>query len=235
MMVHIQLENLEKEYQKKLRERMLTRETIYNLAYSVSKKYHQQKRVLLRLAVIAVFMTLGMALTGIWNSDVSGGNQKVFLISCAVALALELLIFIGVYWIAVTRVPRQFALCLNEGYPELTTILGYEAIRKGDLEELYYLQRYSFSLYIEDVFDLKDSRDIVVTGFAHGLINRSRSVYLVRGKGSLKKEKAAIVSGIEIDSGKSVAQAADCYVALRILNGKEIDPKAGMYLVAEHF
>lgn len=234
MIIHIRLENLPKEYQEKLRSRKLTQQTICSLAHSVSKKYRQQKRVLLRIAAVSFPAILVMALMGIFSPAASKGNRSVIIFSCFAAWVMIQVILIGIYQIAVARVPRQFVRCLRQGYPELAMVYGYETIRNGYLEASSSFRKYPFFMCIEDVMEIRNSSDMVVVGFAHGLINRNQSVFLLPREGDGKEKKAAIVSGIEIGPGQPAVRALDCHAALRIRDGKEMNLCAGMCLVADH-
>lgn len=233
--MRIRLDNLPKEYQKKLRERTLTQETIYSLACSISQKYRQQKRLLIRVAILLVILTLVMAAASWISPAAARGNRLVILASCGAALILELMILAAMYYIAFTRVPRQFIRCLAKGYPELTSFYSYEAILSGQLEASGQSRQLPFSLYIEDVFHLRDSHDIIVSGFAHGLITRSQSVSIIDPKDPAKGKYAAIVTRIETGPGQPARQAADCHAALRLQNGQDFPISPGMYLYRDNF
>ena len=233
--MRIRLDNLPKEYQKKLCERTLTQETIYSLTFSISQKYRKQKQLLIRVAILRVILTLVMAAASFISPAAARGNRIVILGSCAVALILELLIIAGIYYIAVTRVPRQFSRCLAKGYPELTSFYSYEAILSGQLEASGQSRQLPFSLYIEDVFHLDDSHDVIVSGFAHGLITRNQSVYIIDPKDPAKGKYAAIVTQIETGPGQPAQQAADCPSALRLQNGQDFPICPGMYLYRDNF
>lgn len=234
MSLHIRLDNLPKEYQEKLRSRKMTQKSICSLAHAVSKKYRQQKRALLRIAAASFPVVFGMALLGIFSPTASEGNRSVMLFSCFTAWVFLQVLLAGIYQIAVTRVPRQFERCLKQGYPELTMVYGYETIRKGFPEESGSARQYPFFMYIEDVMELRNSGDVVVVGFAHGLINRNQSVFLLSPKGTEKEKQAAIVSGIETGPGQPAVRALDCHAALRIRDGKKMNLCAGMCLAADH-
>lgn len=231
--MRIRLDNLPKEYQKKLCERTLTRETIHHLACSVSQKYKKQKQALWRVSVVLVILTLLMAAASCVSPAAARGNRMVILASCGAALILELLIIAGIYYIAVTRVPRQFTRCLARGYPELVTVYSYDAIIDGSLAASSLQDQLPFSLYIEDIFRLRDSHDVVVSGFAHGLISRNQSVYIIDRNDPARGKHAAIVTQIETGPGQPARQAADCPAALRLQNGQDVPIRTGMYLYRE--
>lgn len=230
MGIHLHLDNLPIQYQKKLRNHELTQETIASLASSISRKYMLQKRTWKRLIVIFSFIPLILAVLGLFGRSSSDADPTIFVLSCIVALLIELLIFVIIYFIAVARIPRQFARCLKKGYPELEMIYGYEVIVDGRLGNSLSSHHLPFSLCIEEVFELNNSNDIVVTGFSHGLIHRNQSVYVTCKNISPKNRKALIVSGIETAPNTSSTEAADCHVALMLKNGKSIPLYPGMYL-----
>lgn len=229
MGIRIHLDHLPIQYQNKLKSRQLSKETIESLATSVSEKYLRQKKLLKRIAVWFSFLPLILALLGLFGASSANVNNHVFLLSCMFALLLEWVLLIAIYYLAVTRVPRQFSRCLKKGYPELEMTYGYEVIVDGSLVNPFFSHQLPFSLYIENVLELNDCHDVVITGFAHGLIRRNTSVYITNRKNPPKKQPAFIVTGIEIASGIPALEAADCPVALRIKDGKTLPVCSGMY------
>lgn len=230
MGIRLHLDNLPSQYQKKLKSRGLTKETIDSLASSISHKYVLQKNTLKRTATVFSFIPFFLALLGLFGTSGTGADMTVFILSCMFALVMELVIFVGIYFIAVTRVPRQFSRCLKTGYPELEMIYGYEAITDGSLITPHHSRQFSFYLYVENVLDLKDCNYIVVTGFAHGLIQRNHSVCIACGSDPSPHHDALMVTGIETASGTPSAEASDCPAALRLKNGKSASVRPGMYL-----
>lgn len=231
--MRIHLDNLPKEYQKKLCERTLTQETIHSLACSVSQKYRQQKQVLFRVSIILVILTLLMAAVSYISPAAARGNRMVILASCGATLILELLILASIYYIAVARVPRQFNRCLSKGYPEFAAVYSYDAILSGNLILSSSQTQLPFSFYIEDIFRLRDNHDLVVTGYVHGLIIRNQSVYIINLNDPSEGKYTAIVTQIETGPGQPAHQAADCPAALRLQNGQNLPIHTGMYLYRE--
>lgn len=228
MIAKIRLESLSKEYRKKLSERKLTQETIHELAVSISRKYLLQRRLIIIIAVISAVLSCLMALLGISSPSAARGNRTVILFSCAIAFLLELFLLFFLYFAAVTRIPRQFSRCLKKGYPELSNVYGYEILLSGILADASH--QAPFSLIVENTIPLQNSRDIVVTGFAHGLIRKNCSVYISGKAGSGEELKTTLVTGIETAPAVSVREASDCPVALRLQNGKDLSLQPGMYL-----
>lgn len=226
----IHLDNLPVQYQKKLKNRELTKETIDSLASSVCRKYLLQKKRLKRVAILFSFLPLLMAILGLFGISTSDVNINVFLISCIFVLFLEWTLFIAIYYIAVTRVPRQFARCLRKGYPELEMTHGYELILNGSLANSFHSHQLPFSLYIENVLELKGCNDVVVTGFSHGFIRRNYSVYVNFKNDPPQIQNTFIVTRIEISPGVPALEATDCPVALRIKDGKSLPIRSGMYV-----
>ena len=232
-MARIYIESLEEEYRKKLCERKLTRETIDSLAGSISKKYLLQRRALKRVAVLLAVVTILMAAMSFFSPAARSGNMGAIVFSFAFVIVLEILILAGTYYVIVTRVPRQFSQCLQKGYPELMMEYGYEQILSGSLAERQGTRQLPLSLRIEDTFKLKNSEDIVVVGFVHGLIERGNPVMIVDRNDPSKEPAVAVVRAIEKADRKAVAQAADCNVALRIQKGAQLGLVPGMYLYRE--
>lgn len=230
MRMRIYIESLNAEYREKLRARKLTRETIDSLASTVSRKYQQKKQAFKKVTVFMIAATILMILMTLLSLNALGGSMKAITFSFAVVAVMEILILAAVYYGVVTRVPRQFAQCLRKGYPELEMEYGYEQIIGGSLADKKNPQRFDFSLEIEDVFHLKNSEDLVVVGFAHGLIARGNSVFILNKDASSQKRTGAVVSAIEKGNGESARQAADCKVALKIQKGAELALTPGMHL-----
>lgn len=234
MCAKIYLQTLSKEYRNKLCQGTLAKGSVNSLAVSISRNYQQQKHRLLLAAAICVILTIAMAVLGCLSPASPSGNQPVFLQACAFVLFFELILFPSIYYLIVTRIPRQFARCLEKGYPELAMTYGYESIISGALVQPFSSLQLPFSLYIEDTFELRNSRDMVVTGFAHGLIKKGFSVYLIDKEDPSRKRKVSIVTRIETSPDISVSEAADCHVALRLQNGKDLAPIPGMYLYRQN-
>lgn len=228
MVIKLHLDSLSKEYQKKLSERKLTYETIFELAVSISKKYLLQKRLIIRIGLISAVMICAMAVMGICSPSASRANPAIILLSCAAAYFLELCVLFFLYFAAVTRIPRQFSNCLKKGYPELSMSLGYEAIVSGSLSSSSC--QLPFSLMIEDIFNLQGCNDVVVTGFVHGLIRKNCSVHVLNRHASPSVHLVSIVTAIETAPGASAYEAADCRAALRLQDGKDLNLQQGMYL-----
>jgi len=232
-MATIYLENLPEEYRRKLCARELSRETIDRLAVSVNEKYLLRKRTFGRVAVGLLVLTILMAVLTLFAPAARRGNMAVEMGAFGFTLLVEIPILAAVYFLAVTRVPRQFAKCLKKGYPELEIEYGYEQICSGSFANGRGARSPSFSMQIEDVFPLKGSADIVAVGFAHGLIVRGNSAFTAGGDDPSEKRGCVIVSAVEKADGKPAVQAADCRVALRIRKGAELGLAPGMYLHRE--
>lgn len=228
MIAKIHLDSLSKEYQKKLSERKLTYETIFELAVSISQKYMLQKRLIIRIGLISTVMICAMGIMGIFSPAAAKGNPTIILLSCVVAYFLDLCILFFLYFIAITRIPRQFSSCLKKGYPELSMAFGYETIVSGSLSSSSC--QLPFSLMIEDIFNLQGCNDVIVTGFVHGLIRKNCSVYLLSKDSSPAKHLVSIVTRIEIAPGTTACEVADCRAALQLQNGKKLNLRRGMYL-----
>lgn len=234
MAVKIQVESLLKEYRKKLCERTLTKGTVERLAKEVSEKYLLQRKAFRRTVLLyAVIVILLAAMTFLSPAAVKGSVTAV-IVSLGFLAALGIMIFSAVYFAVVTRIPRQFARCLKKGYPELEMLYGYEMIISGKAAVERKTQQMPFSMQIEDVFRLQDSDNIIVTGFANGMIAKGNSVFMIDKNDPHRRKAAAIVNRIETDGGKPAAQALDCYAALEIIDGGKYDLRAGMYLYREH-
>lgn len=229
-MARIYIESLNAEYREKLCTRKLTRETIDSLASSVSWKYQQKKQAFKRVTFFMITATILMVLMMLLSPNAQGGSMKAIAFSFAVVLVMEILILAAVYYGIVTRVPRQFVRCLRKGYPELEMEYGYEQIIAGRFADKKNTQQFDFSLKIEDVFRLKNSEDIVVVSFAHGLIARGNSVFIMDKDALSPKRIGAVVAAIEKGNGEPAMQAADCKVALRIQKGTELALTPGMCL-----
>lgn len=230
MIVKIPFPSLPKEYRKKLIERKLTKDTLQQLAISISKIYVLQKRRLKIIAIAGPALTIIMVLLSLLSPAASHINQTVYFLCCAVAILFEIILLIIIHYVWISRIPRQFSNALKKGYPELTAVYGYSAIIDGTLANFDASQQFPFSLYIEEVFQVKNSADIIVTGFAHGLIKKNCSVFITGEAALSQKTKAALITGIEISSGKSSLTACDCMAALLVRNGKSFNLKPGMWL-----
>lgn len=228
-MVTIRLENLPEEYRKKLCARELTRETIASLAASVSDQYLLRKRTFKKVAVMLPALTLLMAVLTFFAPAAERGSINVILGSFGFTLLVEIVILAAVYFLTVTRVPRQFAKCLQKGYPELEIVYGYAQLTDGSLSNQSRPRQLPFSLQIEQVFALNNSEDVVVVGFVHGLIERGNSVLILDKNDPSGKRTAAIVSAVE-KADRAVVQAADCNAALKIQKGAQLGLTPGMYL-----
>lgn len=229
-MARIYIESLNAEYREKLRARKLTRETIDSLASSVSRKYQQKKQAFKRVTFFMITATILMVLMTLLSPNAQGGSMKAIAFSLAAVLVMEILVLATVYCGVVTRVPRQFVQCLRKGYPELEMEYGYEQILDGSFADQKKPQQFDFSLKIEDVFRLKNSEDVVVVGFAHGMIARGNSVFILNEAASSQKRTGAVVTAIEKGNGEPAMQAADCRVALKIQKGAELALTPGMHL-----
>jgi hypothetical protein len=229
-MARIYLENLPEEYRRKLCARQLTRETIDALACSVSEKCQLRRRGFRRAAILCTGAAVLVAVLTALSP--AAGGAAALLWSFAAMVLMEALILAALYFLAVTRVPRQFVRCLKEGYPELEMVYAYEQLVDGTLAKKKRSQQLPFSLRIEDVFRLNGSGDIVVAGFAHGLIERGNSVWIIDRDDPARERVCAIVTAIE-KNGKGAAQAADCAAALRIRKGAELGLAPGMELYRE--
>lgn len=231
--MRIYVENLEKEYQKKLCAHALSRETIDSLAASISDTFLLRKRVFKKLLILLPAGTLLIGALSLFAPAAQESDIAVLEGSFVFTVLVELLIMAFVYAFYVTRVPRQFARCLKKGYPELEMEYGYEQIVNGSLASNGGRKHPSFSLQIEDVFPLRDSGDIVVAGFAHGLIAKGNSVYIGDKTDASQKRAWALVTALEKTGRQAVAQAADCRVALRLQKGAQLGLKPGMCLYRE--
>lgn len=231
-MAVIHLENLSAEYRQKLRAGTLTRETIDQLARSISAKCQLRKRVFRRVAVLLPAGTVLMAMLSLLAPAARTANRTVLLGAFAFTILMELPILAAVYCLAVTRVPRQFVRSLRKGYPELESDYGYAQLLSGSLTDMQGQRRPSFYLRIEEIFPLQNSEDIVAAGFAQGLIARGNSV-AVRDRDRPAAECVhAIVSAVE-KTGGPAAEAADCRAALRIRHGARLGLRPGMELYRE--
>ena len=232
-MATIHVENLSAEYRRKLCAGELTRETIERLASSISRQYLQRKRVFHWLVFLLPAMTVLMTALSAFAPAAQKGSMTVLWGATAFTVAAEFLILAVVYRLAVTRVPGQFARCLKKGYPELEMEYGYEQLTNGSLAGTIK-KGPSFSLLIEDTFRLKDSEDLIVAGFAHGLIEQGNSAFVDAGNDAEndagQKPLCVIVAALEKAGGKSARQAADCRVALRIQKGAALGLAPGMRL-----
>mgnify|MGYP005801433243 CR=1 FL=1 len=234
MAVKIQVESLPKEYRKKLCERTLTKGTVERLAKEVSEKYLLQRKAFRRAVLLYAVIVILLAVMTFLSPAAVKGSMTAVIVSLGFLAALGIMIFWAVYFAVVMRIPRQFVRCLKRGYPELEMLYGYEMIISGKAAVERKTQQLPFSMQIEDVFRLQDSDNIVVAGFAHGLIAKGNSVFLIDKNDSHRRKAAAIVNRIEIEGGKPAAQALDCYAALEIIDGGKYDLRAGMYLYREH-
>lgn len=221
--------NLPAEYRRKLCARELTQETIAGLAAAVSDRYLLRKRAFKRAALILLTVTVLMAALTFFAPNAGGGSAPVILWSYAVTLLAEIPILAAVYVLAVSREPRQFARCLKKGYPDLVIAYGYEQLTDGSLADRDGPRQRSFSMLIADVFPLQGSEDIVVAGFAHGLIERGNSVLVGTEGETSEKPPFAIVTAIE-KAGSQTVQAADCKAALRLQKGAALGLAPGMCL-----
>lgn len=235
MKVMVHIENLPQEYREKLCARKLTRATIDSLARSVSARYFQRKQALKRAILICTAVTVLLMLLTVFAPAAVQGNISVgaILFSFAAVMVIEAAALTLAYYVAVTRVPRQFDRCLQKGYPDLVMIYGYEMLTDGSLKEKKANGQTAFSLQIQGIFNLPDRDDVVVTGFTHGLIVRGNSVYIIDKADPAKGRQVALVTEIEKGPGKKVLQAADCKTALRIKDGKKLILEQGMYLYRE--
>lgn len=233
MTTKIQIDTLTKEYRDKLCSRQLTRETIDSLAGQISRKYLTRRRAFKWAAILCAVSLLIIAALTFLSPNAPSANLPVLLLSILSTAMMEIFILIFVYFAAVTRVPRQFDRCLRKGYPELSVLYGYETLVNGSLAEKRRSEQLPFSLCIEDTFSLKNSQDLVVAGFAHGLISRGASVYILDKENPSAQRTAALVTAIEKGPGKPAALAADCFAALQIKDGKQLGLRPGMYLYRE--
>ena len=133
MVAKIYIENLPREYREKLCSRKLTKAAIDSLARSVSERYFRKKRALKRAAVICAASTLLLLVLTALSPVAEQANRNAIIFSFVYLAVLEAAILTAVYYIAVARVPRQFAECLQAGYPELVMYYGYEVIKSGSL------------------------------------------------------------------------------------------------------
>ena len=234
MVVKIQVESLSKEYRKKLCERTLTKGTVERLAKEVSEKYLLQRKAFRRAVLLYAVIVILLAVMTFLSPAAVKGSMTAVIVSLGFLAALGIMIFWAVYFAVVMRIPRQFARCLKRGYPELEMLYGYEMIISGKAAVERKTQQLPFSMQIEDVFRLQDSDNIIVAGFAHGLIAKGNSVFLIDKNDPHRRKAAAIVNRIETNGGKPAAQALDCYAALEIIDGGKYDLRGGMYLYGEH-
>ena len=234
MVVKIQVESLSKEYRKKLCERTLTKGTVERLAKEVSEKYLLQRKAFRRAVLLYAVIVILLAVMTFLSPAAVKGSMTAVIVSLGFLAALGIMIFWAVYFAVVMRIPRQFVRCLKRGYPELEMLYGYEMIISGKAAVERKTQQLPFSMQIEDVFRLQDSDNIIVAGFAHGLIAKGNSVFLIDKNDPHRRKAAAIVNRIETNGGKPAAQALDCYAALEIIDGGKYDLRAGMYLYREH-
>ena len=234
MVVKIQVESLSKEYRKKLCERTLTKGTVERLAKEVSEKYLLQRKAFRRAVLLYAVIVILLAVMTFLSPAAVKGSMTAVIVSLGFLAALGIMIFWAVYFAVVMRIPRQFARCLKRGYPELEMLYGYEMIISGKAAVERKTQQLPFFFFFEDVFRLQDSDNIIVAGFAHGLIAKGNSVFLIDKNDPHRRKAAAIVNRIETNGGKPAAQALDCYAALEIIDGGKYDLRAGMYLYREH-
>ena len=241
MFVKLRTENLSKEYIKKLQQRSLSRQAVDSLAAEISKKCVLHKRAFRRAMIITAAATALLMLLTALSPKALDASPAALTVSFVLLVILEAFIFIFVYFAAVTKIPRQFDRALKAGYPELVEIYGYEVIMSGELSEIRKSRQLPFSMMIEEIFELKDSNNVVVCGFVHGFIARGNSVFigeiaqenpLFNGENALapKGQPTAIVSAIENNGGKPSKQAAECFVALEIHGVKDFTLRKGMYL-----
>jgi hypothetical protein len=129
----IYVENLSKEYSQKLCNREMSEEEVEALAKLVSQKYFMHRKGFLLAAMLLPSMTLAMAVMSYYSPVAQKENMSVIMGSFLFTLVVELFILWFVYYIGVVKVPRQFARCLNKGYPELNEVYGYKRIVDGSL------------------------------------------------------------------------------------------------------
>lgn len=233
MAAKLHIESLSKEYRKKLCSRQLTRATIDSLAGQISRKYQELKRGFRLAAILCTAITLLLPVLTLFSPNAASADPAALLFAFFVSAVIEVLVLIFAYFAVLTRVPRQFDRCLRQGYPELSMLYGYEMLVNGSLTEKKPSQQLPFSLCIEEIFPLKDSQDLVVAGYGHGLITKGYSVYIMDKDDPSRHGTAALVTRIEKAPQKPAALAADCTMALQIKNGKQLGLKPGMYLYRE--
>lgn len=230
-MIKIYIEGLSQEYRQKLCGRKLTKASIDSLASQISRQYFLRRRALRRAAVICAASTVLLAILTFFSPSI--GNPKAIMLAFLSLGVMEGLILAGVHYAAVTRIPRQFAKCLEKGYPELEILYGYDRIVSGELTAWRGSRQLPFSMKIQNIFELEHSSHIVVTGFAHGLIAKDNSVFIIDKSNPARGRMAALVTRLEKSDQRPAAEAADCHVALELQNGKKLHLKEGMYLYRE--
>ena len=235
-MARIYIENLSGEYRKKLCARQLSRETIDRLAVEVSEKYQLRWRTFKWLAVLLPAGTALMLLLTLKAPAADGVDRGSYLAACGFTILAELGILAAAYFLAVVRVPRQFARCLKKGYPELEPEYGCEQLLDGSLTRTQGAPRPSVTLRIEEIFPLQGSEDVVAAGFAQGLIVRGSAVRIAGPDGAPRAGAFALVKSLEkAEPGGAVgaAEAADCRAALRLEKGARLGLAPGMILYRE--
>jgi len=228
-MPRIYVENLSAEYRRKLSTGQLTEKTIESLAGEVSDKYAMHRRSFR----LAVYICLGISVLMVVLTLISPKGRSQDPMSMVYAFGFtflaEALVLAITYRLAVTWVPHQFDRCLHKGYPQLVEQYGYTRLVEGSLSTARWSRQLPFSMQVEDVFKLRDSDDVVVVGYAHGLITRGNAVMITEKDDPAKERGVAIVTALE-KRKKPVAEAADCNVALQLHQGASLGVTAGMYL-----
>lgn len=227
-MARIHIESLSKEYRDKLKNRELSKASIESLFYSISEKYYLRRTKSLYLVIILCVLALFMNISTLLMTKQEINLPFIFFVVLLPSIAISGIVFF-VYHIAVLRVPKQFAKCLEIGYPELVMQYGYEAIKNAKKTSKPSNQP-RFVLSVQDTFHLKDCNDLVVVGFAQGIISYGTEVFLSETMDRTAEQHKVRITAIETGPGKSVKEASDCHVALRVAKGNFYNIKEGSVL-----
>lgn len=227
-MARVYIESLAKEYRDKLKNRELSKASIETLFNSISEKYHLRRTRVLYFLIILCVLVLFMNASTLMMIQKPITLQMVCYIVLMPSVAVIAIIFL-VYYICVTRVPKQFSKCLGIGYPELVMQYGYEAIKHAKGKPVAG-NHPRFVLSVQDTFHLKDSNDLVVVGRAQGTIACGMEVFLSETADRTSTQHKVRITGIETGPGKAAKEAADCHVALRVEKGNFYEIKVGSVL-----
>ena len=175
------------------------------------------------LCVLQLFMSISTLMI----------KQETNLTFICYVVLLPTILFVGLiillYNLTVTKVPKQFSKYLKMGYPELDMRYGYEAIKHAKNVDRTNPHPH-FVLSIQDTFRLKECNDLVVVGFAQGIISCGTEVFLSETTDRITKQHKVRITAIETGPGKSAQEASDCRVALRIEKGNFYNIKEGSVL-----
>lgn len=229
-MTRIYVESLSKEYCNKLKNRQLSKTSIESLFDSISKKYHQRRKMMFFLTIMVCVVMLFMSISTLMMTHPENITPLfagcVILLPCLATVA----ILVFVYFIAVSRVPKQFDRYLKIGYPEMVIQYGYEAMKNAKKASRQSTTRPRFVLSVTEVFHLKEGNDLIVMGLTQGTIVCGMEVFLSETTERTATQHKVRITGIETGSGKSASQASDCHVALRIEKGNFYNIKQGSVL-----